>query len=137
MLTPLEALADALTNFEGWEPESRSFRNRNPGNLRRGPSSNLTDNGGFAIYRTLELGRRDLVRDLEMKCAGNTSTGLGPRSTLRQLIEIWAPRSDGNEPEAYTNAVVAFLNRCGFHDVNEHTPLSYFQKKPVDPTKAQ
>jgi len=44
--------------------------------------------------------------DIIQKAKGNTSTGLGPNSTLRDLIYKWAPPSDKNNTEAYLKNVI-------------------------------
>lgn len=104
----IQRLALAIAEQEGWKSPtqagnacgSRSWRNNNPGNLRSSPLQIGTD-GGFAVFKTDMGGFAALEWDLTQKCKGNTSTGLSPKSTLRDLIFKWAPPSDGNNSEAY------------------------------------
>jgi len=105
----IEALADAIMHEEGWFPGSRSNRNRNPGNMRSGIGAVGTDADGYAIFRGLADGYTALCDDLLAKCTGHTTTGLGPGSTLAELIAAWAPVSDGNNPSAYASAVVVWM----------------------------
>lgn len=107
-------LMQAMAEHEGWLPAgskecpngSRSWRNHNPGNLRASPfAAASTDN--FAVFRDDFTGYMAFHWDLIQKARGNTSTGLGPTSTLRALIFTWAPPSDNNNSEAYLQAVVA------------------------------
>ncbi len=77
---------------------------RNPGNIRLGEKygaykgKKLTVNkvGSYAIFPDAGTGLMAIVKILR---------GYG-RVTLRQAIEKYAPRSDGNDPVAYTAAVV-------------------------------
>lgn len=108
----IQRIALAIAEQEGWKTPkeagndcgSRSWRNNNPGNLRSSPMQSGSD-GGFAVFKTEQGGFAALEWDLTQKCKGNTSTGLGPNSTLRQLIFKWAPPSDNNDTEAYLAAV--------------------------------
>ena len=49
-----------------------------------------------------------LYWDIWKKSRGETSTNLKPESTLRDLIHVWAPKGDGNDPEKYLADVVAW-----------------------------
>jgi hypothetical protein len=108
----IEALMLAMAEHEGWHPigkngfasGSRSYRNHNPGNLRASPFACGND-GGYAVFRSDMVGFMALHWDLMQKAKGNTSTGLGPKSTLRDLIHVWAPPSDGNNSDAYVQSV--------------------------------
>jgi hypothetical protein len=100
----LDALATAIMWREGepgFRPPARSFRNCNPGNLRaRGAPS--YDAGGFGIYPDVGTGYQDLVDDLADKFTdGKNEHGLGQASTLLQLIDVYAPGQDGNDPNSY------------------------------------
>lgn len=108
----IERLINAITEFEGWftigHPEyplgSRSFRHHNPGNLRASPFSSGTKDG-YAVFKNDELGRLALHFDILQKSKGNTGTGLNAKSTLRQLIFVYAPSADKNQPEKYLEFV--------------------------------
>lgn len=104
----VEALMFAIKKHEGWVPPdaatnykgSRSYRNHNPGNLRRSPfASGIDDN--FAVFESDFLGWFALYFDLHSKARGNTSTRLNGSSTIYDLIHVWAPPSDNNDTEAY------------------------------------
>lgn len=109
----VEKLMLAMAKHEGWLTPgetktpggSRSYRNHNPGNLRSSPFQSGTS-GGFAYFRSDFMGFMAFHWDLMQKATGNTRTRLNSKSTLRDLIHVWAPASDGNVPEAYVQEVV-------------------------------
>lgn len=123
----IQRLALAIAEQEGWlTPKeagnncgSRSWRNNNPGNLRTSPLMIGTD-GGFAVFKTENGGFAALEWDLTQKAKGNTSTGLGPKSTLRELIFKWAPPSDSNNSEAYLTNIIKMT---GFPESTQLTSL--------------
>lgn len=97
----LDALALAICWREGpLKPPNRSFRNCNGGNLRS-PSSPAHDSGGYSIYPNFIAGFTALLADLTDKFTGNNSHGLGPTSTLLDLMNVYAPGQDGNDPSSY------------------------------------
>ena len=102
-------LAVAIREFEGWYPNSRSHRNHNPGNLREGVGNFGNDSDGYARFESYFHGMYALLRDLHKKCTGNTGTSLTPESTLRNLIEVYAPAGDGNHVDSYVEFLVAEL----------------------------
>lgn len=103
----------AMAEFEGWHSVgskeqnngSRAYRNHNPGNLRASPYADRIQEG-FAVFGNDAMGWFALYWDLWMKSQGKTSTGLGPDSTLRELIYTWAPPTDKNNTEKYLEHVV-------------------------------
>jgi len=107
----LYELALAIREFEGWFPGSRSFRNKNPGNLRDGAGNIGNDSDGFARFETYHHGMYALLRDLHKKCIGATTTSLGPGSDLRGLVEVYAPTGDGNHVGNYVQFLVARLSK--------------------------
>lgn len=115
----IESLAAAIMKHEGFYPGSRSWRNKNPGNLRASVFANSV-NDGFAAFYTFDLGWRALIWDLEHKCWGQTSTGLNQTSTLADLITVWAPVGDHNNTQAYIQDV------CHYLGLEPTTPLNYF-----------
>ena len=108
----LEQLIKAIINHEGWfkpRPEegyagSRSWRNKNPGNLRYSKFQNGTD-GGYATFESVEIGRKALRWDITQKIKGNTVTGLNGESTIEDLIHVYAPPGDNNNTAAYVRSV--------------------------------
>lgn len=79
---------------------SLANRNRNPLNLRD-PRT-----GEFMVFASDDDGFRAAEADLLGKMSGNTSTGLNANSTLTELINVWAPPSDGNY---HNNNYVAYV----------------------------
>lgn len=111
-------LAHAMAEFEGWRGAdeigagqnhaSVSWRNHNPGNLRKSPWA-IGECDGFAVFLNDEVGFHALVWDLHQKATGNTVTGLNGRSTVYQLIKIYS-----GEPEATVLNYATFIeNRTG------------------------
>lgn len=109
----IEALMLAMSEYEGWDPNepnsktqgSRSYRNHNPGNLRRSPfAHSIVDN--FAVFRNDFVGFMAFHWDLMQKARGHTVTGLNGESTVKDLIYTWAPPSDGNDSEKYLKYIV-------------------------------
>lgn len=108
----LKRLVVAMAEHEGWNhPEpglnphgSRSYRHHNPLNLRASPFA-VAVVDGFAVFQTDTDGLAGAEWDIKQKAKGNTSTGLNAESTLRDLIHVWAPESDGNDPSSYIQHV--------------------------------
>lgn len=113
-------LARAIQTFEGWFPDSRSFYNKNPGNLREGVGNLGNDSDGYARFLSYFHGMYALCRDLFLKCSGYTGTPLGPEYSLRDLVEVYAPAADGNHVDDYVGFLVARLGKL------ETTKLEWF-----------
>ena len=131
MITPLEAFADAICFEEGWYGPnslhplgSRSWRNRNPGNLRSGPRMTVVDSQGYAQYKSLCDGYSDLLDDLSAKFTGKSTTGLGPDSTIQQFFEKYAPSADNNAPDAYARFVANFVSLALGRPISSMSKLS-------------
>jgi hypothetical protein len=111
-MNPLEAIADAIMHFEGWVPGSRSYRDRNPGNLE-GPSKRaLGKDGVYNHYSSLIDGYQDLLDELKAKFSGNNKHGIGPDSTLLDLFNVYAPPSDNNPTNKYCEFVADFASHA-------------------------
>jgi hypothetical protein len=104
-MTGVEALADAIMQFEGWKVGSRSWRNRNPGNLRDAAAKIGEDPEGYAIFHSLIGGWSALCDDIEAKVSGHNTHGLGRASTLVEFFRVYAPAGDANNPASYAAAV--------------------------------
>jgi hypothetical protein len=110
----VDRLLEAMAEHEGWYPAgtpgypngSMSYRNHNPGNLRSSIYQVGTVNN-FAVFKNDWIGWIAFQHDIMQKARGNTSTGLGPKSTISDLIYKWAPPSDNNNTEAYIKSVEA------------------------------
>lgn len=114
----LERLTIAMAEHEGWicpgdknyQNGSVSFRNNNPGNLRSSPLE-IGVRDGFALFRTEADGWAGFRWDIAQKARGQTMTKLSGNSTLSDLIHVWAPSSDGNDPDGY---LASILRMTGF-----------------------
>lgn len=112
-------LADAMSEFEGWNPAdprtgdlnspSISYKNHNPGNLRWSPFMIGAENG-FAVFETDEIGKFALLWDIWKKARGETSTGLSGESTIRDLIYKWTADEDAIKEKYLTH----IESRTGF-----------------------
>jgi hypothetical protein len=105
-------LAYAIMVMEGWRPGTVAYRLNNPGNLRRSHLAvdyEQTASGEFAVFGSFYHGLYALLWDLSAKCMGQTTTGLGPNSSLRELIKIYAPAIE-NDPAAYHASVISSLD---------------------------
>lgn len=102
-------LATALAGFETgarnnfildastWK--GKAARNKNPLNLRSGKGQTGTQ-GGYAVFPSEQIGWEAGLNDVRSKITGNTRTGLGPGSTLKQFVSVFAPPSE-NPTSAY------------------------------------
>lgn len=99
----IKNLAIAMSEFEGWtaktnaetstEKPSVSYRNHNPGNLRRSPFA-LGTRDNFAYFLDDNIGLFALLWDIRQKCRGQTSTGLTGESDLADLIRVYSAESE-------------------------------------------
>ena len=121
MINPLEAVADAIMSFEGWKPGSRSYRNRNPGNLEGG--SVVDSSGKYNVYPTLVGGYNALLAELAAKFSGNNRHGIGPDSTLLALFNIYAPPSDNNPTNIYCQYVATWCSQVLGVSITPETKL--------------
>ena len=84
----LYRVARAIETYEG-------NSQNNPGNLRYSPFGERTYTG-FALFDNYHTGFVALLYDLRSKATGRTITGLGPDSTLEELMHIYAPPSEND-----------------------------------------
>lgn len=63
-----------------WQGQAK--RNNNPGNLR-----NM--NGVEQSYQSPAGGFAAMINDIEAKIVGHTTTGLGPDSSISDLVNVW------------------------------------------------
>jgi hypothetical protein len=123
-MQPIEALADSIMQFEGWHRDSRSWRNRNPGNLRPTSDSQVRDEENYRIFDSLADGFAALLSDLGAKFKG--SHNLKPDSTLLDLFNCYAPAGDANNPSAYTQFVCGWTSHILGRSVTPSTTLRDF-----------
>ena len=116
----LEAVADAIMQFEGWRPGTRSYENRNPGNLEYGEK---VDAKHYDIFSSLTTGYMALLQELKAKFTGNNAHGIGPESTLLQLFNVYAPPSDNNPTNSYCEFVAEWVSKALGKPVTPQTLL--------------
>lgn len=114
----IDILCRAIAEHEGWfapgeggfKEGSRSYRHHNPGNLRSSPFQKSVKDG-YAVFNNDTVGMLALQWDIIQKAKGNTVTKLNGESTLAQLIEVYAPKEDNNNPISY---LLDIQKRTGF-----------------------
>jgi hypothetical protein len=94
-------------------------RNNNPLNIKS-PRT-----GEFRQFTDPAQGWESGIQDLEGKLTG-TSHVLDPSATLAELIEVWAPKSDNNDPKSYADFVASQLG------VSPQTPVAELQPRLRD-----
>jgi len=108
----IQLIAEAIQIHEGWIPPntknprgSTSFRNNNPGNLKFVGQREAIgkDERGFAIFPSVEAGKRALHSDLNAKFTRN------PNLTIEGLISVYAPASDDNDEQSYVNFIKQYI----------------------------
>ncbi len=73
--TIIEKIAEAIKEFEGYYPGSRSYRNNNPGNLRnvQGLAGQIgLDETGHIIFDSFESGWNALKRQIRLVFSGQS-----------------------------------------------------------------
>lgn len=122
----VEAIADAIMRFEGWGPDTRSYRNRNPGNMRSGDNQIGEDPGGYAIFGSFTSGYSALTTDLYDKIEGRDREDLNAESTLADLFSAYAPSSDHNKPTEYARFVAGWLQQVyATHAITYETKIRH------------
>jgi len=123
MVKGVEALALAIWRFEGNSFQCRNYRNANPGNLRESPLEAGVDGQGYAYFPNVTAGYLALLRDLYEKFSGKSGTHLTPRSTIYDLLSVYAPVTDGNYPVHYSQFVAGFMGAWRGLSKGPQTPL--------------
>ena len=112
--------------------------NNNPGNIKFvGQEGAKMGSGGFAKFDTPEAGYQALINDIDYKKSGkspnpipdgpNAGQTLSPESTLEDMIRIYAPTKDRNNPVAYANTVASNLG------ISSNTKLKDINKEDLAP----
>ena len=88
--------------------------NNNPGNLRLAGQRGASDGeGGFARFNTPEEGVEALRSDIRAKITGNSPAIRGKlgrdAETLLDVISVFAPKEDSNDPNSYAQFVAKQL----------------------------
>lgn len=123
----LTTLALGIQSHEGYYPGSASSRNNNPGNIRYNDSlakfyGAVKGDLGFARFRTYNDGFRALCDDLSAKiCGKSKNIDYSKNPTFLDMMKVYAPQADHNDPVSYCNALCAKLSE--FH-ITPQTLLS-------------
>lgn len=111
------SIDSAIQQMEGYYPGSLSYKNNNPGNLVSGDFASQYGGtpgaGGFAQFPSYSAGQQ--AQDALVTQYANKGY------TLDQLINAWAPSSDGNNTQNYQNFMAQQLGVSG------STPLIQLQ----------
>tara|TARA_R100000544_G_scaffold36682_2_gene25492 strand:- start:306 stop:737 length:432 start_codon:yes stop_codon:yes gene_type:complete len=78
-----------------------ALRNNNPGNIRSGKNS-------FKTFGTMKEGFAGLTNQLDLYKSGRSRNTTG-RETLLEMMKIYAPSSDNNNPTAYAKTIAKEL----------------------------
>src|SRR3990167_1059322 len=102
--------AMAIQEHEGYWIASRSYRNRNPGNIKFTEFGKDVlgmidkDKDNFGIFATYETGFKGLVKFLTYAIQDRLRS-YNSKMTLAQFFSVYAPSSDGNSPINYAKTV--------------------------------
>ena len=121
-VTPLDAMAMSIFMFEGGRsgnPSVRCIRNSNPGNLRPYMAGQKTDEDGYRIFPTFYQGWVALLQDLQTKL----KIHLKPEQTLLDLMNLYAPAQDHNNPASYARFCCDWLSITLAKTITIDTPL--------------
>ncbi len=113
--------SDAELALEDWEKDLRregsgvAVLSKSFGNLRPNPANPFasgtvnTSNGDYQTFDNYLDGLRGLIWDIKAKQEGRSRV-VPAGSSIYQLISKYAPSEDSNNPEAYTDALLKFVN---------------------------
>lgn len=86
-----------------------AFRNCNPGNLRyAGQIGSIGQKNGFAVFPDYQTGLDALKRQILLVARGKSKVFPSP-CTIQQFFHIYAPSTDGNDPESYADQVATAM----------------------------
>jgi hypothetical protein len=96
-------IASTIQKVEGYYPGSVAYRNNNPGNLVYVGQAGATgaDANGFAIFPDYATGLQALNNQIQLYAARGLS--------IQGMMQIYAPASDGNDPNSYAAQVAGAL----------------------------
>jgi len=108
----LTAFAQAIQWKEGWYQGSKSFRNRNPGNIKftnytKSLGAIRKDEMGFCVFDTERDGFAGLCRFIQD--ASNNLLRDYKNCTIKTFFEVYAPSKDSNNPLKYAKDVAERL----------------------------
>jgi hypothetical protein len=133
MVDALEAMADAHQHIEGWAPTTRSYRNRNPGNLRPTDPAQPRDAENYRKFATVVEGYEALIGDVRAKFTGHNAHSIGPQSSLLEYASIYAPAGDHNAPVAYARQLAGWLTFALLRTITPATLLGEIWSVPAAP----
>ena len=110
-MDPIDAIADAIMNEEGWFPGSPAYRHRNPGNLKEIVVVNGQKTMQWRTFASLPAGYDALIEYIEKQFHGYNDHGLNGASTLLKFFEVYSPAADKNNPFHYAEIVAQWLNK--------------------------
>lgn len=96
-------IASTIQQVEGYYPGSVSYRNNNPGNLVYVGQAGATgaDANGFAIFPSYAAGLQALDDQIQLYAGRGLS--------IQGMMNIYAPASDGNDPNSYASQIASAL----------------------------
>jgi len=96
---------------QGYPNGSRSFRNKNPGNLRYAQQAKAIgkDEDNFAIFATYQDGFNAL-KGMILNAAKGNSKIYKPEMNLLQFFAKYAPSFDDNDTVSYAKVVAAAID---------------------------
>lgn len=99
----VDLICSAIAKQEGWFDDvtipNRPQRNNNPGDLRAAPwLQNFKSDTGYWKADSAGQGIAGLYHQVWLNVARGYS--------LRKLINVWAPATDGNDPKVYLDNVM-------------------------------
>lgn len=106
-----------------WNTSNRPDRNNNPWNLKIA-WDNWTDANGFGIFSTPQAWFDAMVKDVSSKINWQSKYS-GQIKTLQDLINVYAPAWDWNNPNSYASIVAKSLW------VKPNTPVSQLKGKEI------
>jgi hypothetical protein len=99
--TPLNDMAQAISQFEGGHEGDLNMRNNNPGNLRSAPGQTGSASG-YATFGTFGDGWAALKAWISNFAAKN------PNGNFYDMFAKYAPAGDNNQPDTYADYVANY-----------------------------
>lgn len=105
--------ADCIQLYEGWAPGTRSYRNKNPGNIRytsytRSLGAIAFDKQNFCIFPSYDVGYNALCTFLTDAAQGTLGAYKGV--DFYGFFDRYCPAADGNKPHHYAEYVCQQLS---------------------------
>ena len=118
----LEALAEAIAEYSGYQPGSPLWIARNPGGLKAYSPKHTKDEHGNRVFVSVLDGMQALIFDVKLKLEGRSKARLSAKNTLADLAASY-----GKSP-IEGDAWAKFLRKALNADFNRKTPLSFFME---------